>query len=155
MRSHPFDGREFFLLGGTLGEGVLAGVEFDGIGAVARGVDPGADLSSRTPVTWWIGSSLVWLVLGSIVGLVVSMKFHMPDWLVSDPALLDRARPASEDSRTQPELRERLRRKVRATFRKNHQGSTRDRGLTRAYATGDDSAATDLIWRVVITAASG
>ncbi|MDJ0758557.1 MAG: cbb3-type cytochrome c oxidase subunit I [Woeseiaceae bacterium] len=54
-----------------------------------------ADRSSRTPVTWWLASSLVWLVLGSIIGLIVSMKFHMPDWLVSDPALtFGRLRPA-------------------------------------------------------------
>ncbi len=54
-----------------------------------------ADRSSRKPVIWWLASSLVWLLLGSIFGLIASLKFHMPDWLVSDPALtFGRLRPA-------------------------------------------------------------
>lgn len=41
-----------------------------------------ADLESRAPVMWWIGSATYWLVLGSIFGLIASLKMHMPDWLV-------------------------------------------------------------------------
>ena len=40
-----------------------------------------ADLSTRSPVLAFIISATFWLVLGSVFGLIVSLKFHFPDWL--------------------------------------------------------------------------
>ncbi len=54
-----------------------------------------ADQSSRVPVVWWLSSSLVWLLFGSLLGVVASLKLHIPDWLVQDAALtFGRIRPA-------------------------------------------------------------
>ena len=54
-----------------------------------------ADASTRGPVVWWLASSLFWLLFGSLLGLVASLKLHMPDWLVSDAVLtFGRIRPA-------------------------------------------------------------
>jgi cytochrome c oxidase cbb3-type subunit 1 len=53
-----------------------------------------ADASSRWPVLLFTGSSVFWLVLGSVAGLVASLKFNYPDWLVAQPALtFGRIRP--------------------------------------------------------------
>ncbi len=53
------------------------------------------DRSSREPVLWWVTSSVVWLLLGSVFGVVASLKLHLPDWLVSDAVLtFGRVRPA-------------------------------------------------------------
>lgn len=52
------------------------------------------DRSSRTPTLVWIGSSVAWLVLGSVFGVVASLKMHMPDLLVGDALLtFGRIRP--------------------------------------------------------------
>ncbi|HHN73691.1 MAG TPA: hypothetical protein ENK10_00525 [Acidobacteria bacterium] len=66
----------------------------DAIGATPAHPDPQAledrreaDLSSRGPVTAFIYSAVAWLCLGSLYGLVVSLKFHFPD-LISDTAWL-------------------------------------------------------------------
>ncbi|MEM6709226.1 MAG: cbb3-type cytochrome c oxidase subunit I [Pseudomonadota bacterium] len=54
-----------------------------------------ADKSSGWPVRWWLASSLVWLVVGSIFGVIASLKLHMPDWLIEDAAMtFGRLRPA-------------------------------------------------------------
>jgi len=54
-----------------------------------------ADKTTQTPVTWWLGSSLVWLILGSLFGVIASVKLHLPEWLVQDAALtFGRVRPA-------------------------------------------------------------
>ena len=54
-----------------------------------------ADRSTRVPVVWWLSSSLVWLLVGSALGMIASLKLHMPEWLVSDAALtFGRIRPA-------------------------------------------------------------
>jgi len=54
-----------------------------------------ADASTRTPVLWWLMSALFWLAAASILGVVASLKLHMPDWLVQDVALtFGRIRPA-------------------------------------------------------------
>ena len=54
-----------------------------------------ADQSTRVPVFWWLYSSLVWLVVGSLLGLAASIKLHLPEWLVSEAALtFGRIRPA-------------------------------------------------------------
>ncbi len=53
------------------------------------------DRSSRTPVLWWLSSAIGWLLLGSVYGVVASIKLHLPDWL-GDHAVLTfgRVRPA-------------------------------------------------------------
>jgi cytochrome c oxidase cbb3-type subunit 1 len=54
-----------------------------------------ADGSTRVPVIWWLSSSIVWLLLASLFGLVASLKLHLPDWLVDDAVLtFGRLRPA-------------------------------------------------------------
>ena len=54
-----------------------------------------ADQSSRVPVTWWLASSFFWLLLGSTLGVIASIKLHAPEWLVSEAALtFGRIRPA-------------------------------------------------------------
>lgn len=45
------------------------------------------DQSARTPILFFIVSSVVWLVLGSIFGLLVSFKFHAPDFLGTEAML--------------------------------------------------------------------
>ncbi len=53
-----------------------------------------ADRSSRAPVLVFTASAVVWLVVGSVAGLMVSLKFSLPDWLTSSPALtFGRLRP--------------------------------------------------------------
>ena len=54
-----------------------------------------ADGSTRLPVMWWLASSLVWLLLASLFGLIASLKLHLPDWLVDEAVLtFGRLRPA-------------------------------------------------------------
>lgn len=50
-------------------------------------VREGIDGVSRQPITFLLTSSVIWLVLGSIFGLIASLKFHWPDWLVEDGPL--------------------------------------------------------------------
>ncbi len=53
------------------------------------------DASTRIPVLWWLMSSLLWLAVASILGVVASVKLHVPEWLVQDAALtFGRIRPA-------------------------------------------------------------
>jgi cytochrome c oxidase cbb3-type subunit 1 len=40
-----------------------------------------ADRSTRGPVLAFLWSAVFWLVVGSVFGLIVSLKFHYPDWL--------------------------------------------------------------------------
>lgn len=52
------------------------------------------DTSSKLPVLMFLSSALFWLILGSIVGVIVSLKFHFPDFLVNDVELtFGRIRP--------------------------------------------------------------
>jgi cytochrome c oxidase cbb3-type subunit I len=54
-----------------------------------------ADASSRQVAIRAIGFSVVWLVIGSVFGLMASFKLHMPDWLVgSAPLTFGRIRTA-------------------------------------------------------------
>ncbi|MEE4361018.1 MAG: cbb3-type cytochrome c oxidase subunit I [Pseudomonadales bacterium] len=54
-----------------------------------------ADESTRTPVLWWLMSSLFWLTLASVFGVIASIKLHVPEWLVGEAALtFGRIRPA-------------------------------------------------------------
>ena len=53
------------------------------------------DRSSRRPVLWWLGSAVMWLMLGSVYGVVASLKLHLPDWLGGHEVLtFGRIRPA-------------------------------------------------------------
>jgi cytochrome c oxidase cbb3-type subunit I len=53
-----------------------------------------ADQSSRAPVLAFVRSALFWLVAGSVLGLVVSLKMTFPDWLVEGaPLTFGRLRP--------------------------------------------------------------
>jgi cytochrome c oxidase cbb3-type subunit 1 len=40
-----------------------------------------ADRSSRVPVLAFLASSVIWLVIASVLGVIVSAKFNYPDWL--------------------------------------------------------------------------
>src|SRR5699024_103745 len=53
------------------------------------------DRSSRAPALTWISSAMVWLVLGSVFGVLSSLEMHMPELLV-DHAIFTfgRVRPA-------------------------------------------------------------
>ncbi|MEK7667399.1 MAG: cbb3-type cytochrome c oxidase subunit I [Gemmatimonadota bacterium] len=42
-----------------------------------------ADRSTRQPVLLFFHSAVTWLVIGSVMGLVASLKFQFPDWLTS------------------------------------------------------------------------
>lgn len=54
-----------------------------------------ADQSSRKAVLFWLSSSMIWLVIGSVFGVIASIKMHLPDWLVQDAVLtFGRIRPA-------------------------------------------------------------
>jgi cytochrome c oxidase cbb3-type subunit 1 len=53
-----------------------------------------ADVSSREPVLAFLRWAIVWLVVGSILGLTASLKLTFPDWLASSAALtFGRIRP--------------------------------------------------------------
>jgi cytochrome c oxidase cbb3-type subunit 1 len=52
------------------------------------------DQSSCHPSWYLIFSSVVWLLIGSVFGVITSFKFHYPDWLTNLPALtFGRLRP--------------------------------------------------------------
>ncbi len=54
-----------------------------------------ADQSSARPVLFWLSSSIVWLLLGSVFGVLASVKLHLPDFLVQEAVLtFGRIRPA-------------------------------------------------------------
>lgn len=53
------------------------------------------DASGRLPVLICLGFAVFWLVAASAFGLAASLKLHLPDWLVQQPALtFGRIRPA-------------------------------------------------------------
>lgn len=53
-----------------------------------------ADVSSRQPVLAFAASAVLWLVLGSVLGLIASIKMHEPDWLTESRLLtFGRLRP--------------------------------------------------------------
>jgi cytochrome c oxidase cbb3-type subunit 1 len=54
----------------------------------------GADRSTRAAAFAFLSSAVLWLVLGSIFGLVTSLKFQAPDWLTGSALLsFGRLRP--------------------------------------------------------------
>jgi cytochrome c oxidase cbb3-type subunit 1 len=48
---------------------------------VAAGERVAADRSTRRPVLLFFHTAVVWLLVGSLLGLVASLKFTYPDWL--------------------------------------------------------------------------
>jgi cytochrome c oxidase cbb3-type subunit 1 len=54
-----------------------------------------SDISASGPVIVFFISAVLWLLIGTIFGLIASFKFNFPDWLGSSPALtFGRVRPA-------------------------------------------------------------
>jgi cytochrome c oxidase cbb3-type subunit 1 len=53
---------------------------------VAAGERIEADRSARRPVLLFLHSAVVWLLVGSVLGLVASLKFQFPDWLAGQAA---------------------------------------------------------------------
>ena len=54
-----------------------------------------SDASAAGSVLAFFTSAVVWLLVGTILGLIASLKFNFPDWLGSSPALtFGRVRPA-------------------------------------------------------------
>ena len=53
------------------------------------------DTSASGPVMAFFVSAVFWLFIGTVFGLIASLKFNFPDWLGSIPALtFGRVRPA-------------------------------------------------------------
>ncbi len=53
-----------------------------------------ADTSSRAPVLAFLRGAIVWLIVGSILGLITSLKMTFPDWLSTwAPVTFGRIRP--------------------------------------------------------------
>ena len=53
------------------------------------------DDAARTPTVLYFASGIFWLLVGSLFGIVASLKFNLPDWLGSSAALtFGRIRPA-------------------------------------------------------------
>ncbi|WP_435104109.1 cbb3-type cytochrome c oxidase subunit I [Arhodomonas sp. AD133] len=66
-------------------------VEADAAELDARDV---ADRSTRVPVLTFLGSAVMWLVVGSLYGVLASLKMHWPELLADTPALtFGRVRP--------------------------------------------------------------
>ncbi|MCB9689935.1 MAG: cbb3-type cytochrome c oxidase subunit I [Alphaproteobacteria bacterium] len=76
------------------------------LGATPRSPDPAelrdrdaCDRSSRGPVLAFVLSAVAWLAVGSIFGLVVSLKFQYPDWLTDQAwTTFGRLRPLHLDT---------------------------------------------------------
>ena len=45
------------------------------------------DRSSRLPFLTFVFGAMAWLLIGSVAGLIASLKLHFPDWLVEYPEL--------------------------------------------------------------------
>ncbi len=58
-----------------------------------------SDTSSSDPVIVFFTSAVVWLLVGTVFGLIASFKFNFPDWLGNTPVLtFGRVRPAHLNS---------------------------------------------------------
>jgi cytochrome c oxidase cbb3-type subunit 1 len=65
------------------------------LGAADLAARVAADRSSALPVLVCLSLAVIWLILGSLAGLISSIKMHEPDWLVSEAWLtFGRIRPA-------------------------------------------------------------
>ncbi len=57
------------------------------------------DASLRVPLLALFGGAALWLVVGSVLALVASIKFHQPDFLAGCPVLTyGRVQPAADDA---------------------------------------------------------
>jgi cytochrome c oxidase cbb3-type subunit 1 len=57
------------------------------------------DRRARLPVLLYFGAGVLWLLAGTALGLISSLKLHAPDWLASVPWLtFGRVRPAHLDT---------------------------------------------------------
>lgn len=53
------------------------------------------DDSARTPTMFYFISAVLWLIIGSLFGILTSLKFNLPDWLGENAVLtFGRIRPA-------------------------------------------------------------
>jgi len=60
---------------------------------------PTPDASLRLPLLALFGGAALWLVAGSALALIASIKFHAPDFLADDPLLTyGRVQPAADDA---------------------------------------------------------
>ena len=67
--------------------------------AIAETPDPKLDASLRVPLLALLGGAALWLVLGSVLALIASIKFHAPDFLAGCPGLTyGRIQPAADDA---------------------------------------------------------
>jgi cytochrome c oxidase cbb3-type subunit 1 len=61
--------------------------------------DPKVDASLRVPLLALFGGAALWLVVGSVLALIASIKFHAPDFLAGCPVLTyGRVQPAADDA---------------------------------------------------------
>jgi len=57
------------------------------------------NVSLRVPLLALFGGAALWLVAGSVLGMIASIKFHAPDFLAGCPALTyGRVQPAADDA---------------------------------------------------------
>jgi cytochrome c oxidase cbb3-type subunit I len=67
--------------------------------ARAETPDPKLDASLRLPLLALLGGAAVWLVLGSVLAMIGSIKFHAPDFLANVAWLTyGRVQPAADDA---------------------------------------------------------
>lgn len=67
---------------GTPDDATMSGEDTQSVGPHHYDTErEGIDAVSRRPVMILIGSGIAWLVIGSIFGLMASLKLHWPDWL--------------------------------------------------------------------------
>jgi cytochrome c oxidase cbb3-type subunit 1 len=65
----------------------------------AETADPQIDASLRVPLLALFGGAALWLVVGSVLALIASIKFHAPDFLASCPVLTyGRVQPAADNA---------------------------------------------------------
>ncbi|WP_116812317.1 cbb3-type cytochrome c oxidase subunit I [Steroidobacter cummioxidans] len=57
------------------------------LGPVESRVRHDADMSTAKPVLLLLSTAVIWLVVGSVAGLISSVKLHEPDWLVRHAVL--------------------------------------------------------------------
>jgi cytochrome c oxidase cbb3-type subunit 1 len=61
--------------------------------------DPRVDSSLRWPLLALLGGAALWLVTGSVLAMIASIKFHAPDFLAACPWLTyGRVQPAADDA---------------------------------------------------------
>ncbi len=61
--------------------------------------DPMIDASLRWPLLALFGGAALWLVVGSVLAMIASIKFHAPDFLAACPWLTyGRVQPAADDA---------------------------------------------------------